>query len=266
MNTTKCIRKKNAYLYTFKLSQNKNYKTIMKRKLLFLFFSLLVGVPLFAQNYRDVVFMKNGSIIKGMVIEQVMDLSLKIKMADGSIFVYQMADVEKIAKEEYDDLFASAKPPKVRRNPKGYRGFMEMGGAFPITEYGGGIFSFQTSHGYQFNPYFYLGGGLSIDYHFYPSTVYVPLFANGRFNFIDNPTTPYFDMKIGYSAGKGKGFYLSPGFGVRFALKDARTAIYFGLGYNMQVGKDYDDCWDCLNTSLSKRKMGAINMRLGIDF
>lgn len=53
-----------------------------------------------AQNYQEVVYLKNGSIIRGVVIEQIPDTSLKVKTADGSIFAYSMSEVEKIAKEE----------------------------------------------------------------------------------------------------------------------------------------------------------------------
>lgn len=52
--------------------------------------------------YRDVVYLKNGSIIKGQVIEQIPNVSLKIETADGSILVYRMDEVEKMSKEKYD--------------------------------------------------------------------------------------------------------------------------------------------------------------------
>ena len=45
---------------------------------------------------QEVVYLKNGSIIKGVVIEQVPGESLKIQTYDGSIFVYKMSEVEKI--------------------------------------------------------------------------------------------------------------------------------------------------------------------------
>ncbi|MBQ6988649.1 MAG: hypothetical protein IJN45_05820, partial [Alistipes sp.] len=54
----------------------------------------------FSQNLQEVVYLKNGSIIKGIVVEQVPGVSLKLKTYDGSIFVYQMSEIEKIAKEE----------------------------------------------------------------------------------------------------------------------------------------------------------------------
>ena len=51
------------------------------------------------QSMQDVVYLKNGSIIKGLVLEQVPDKSIKIQTRDGSILVYDMKEVEKIKKE-----------------------------------------------------------------------------------------------------------------------------------------------------------------------
>lgn len=50
-------------------------------------------------EYIDVVYLKNGSVIRGMVIEQTPNVSLKIQTKDGSIFVYKMEEVEKMTKE-----------------------------------------------------------------------------------------------------------------------------------------------------------------------
>ncbi len=48
---------------------------------------------------QEVVYLKNGSIIRGTIMEQVPGVSLKIQTADGSVFVYSMDEVEKITKE-----------------------------------------------------------------------------------------------------------------------------------------------------------------------
>lgn len=51
-------------------------------------------------EYVDVVYLKNGASIRGMIIEQIPNKQIKIRTADGSIFVYKMEEVEKITKEE----------------------------------------------------------------------------------------------------------------------------------------------------------------------
>jgi hypothetical protein len=62
----------------------------------------IVSAPIITradQQMDDVVYLKNGSIIRGMILEQVPNQSLKIQTKDGNLFVYQMSEVEKITKE-----------------------------------------------------------------------------------------------------------------------------------------------------------------------
>lgn len=72
----------------------------MKRSILFLV--CLMGMAFaFAQTkWQDVIYLKNGSVIRGDVVEMVPDETVKIQTFDGSVFVYPYADVEKFAKEE----------------------------------------------------------------------------------------------------------------------------------------------------------------------
>lgn len=72
----------------------------MKRTLLFL--ACLMGMTFaFAQtSLQDVVYLKNGSIIRGDIIEMVPGETVKIMTADGSVFVHDFAQVEKFAKEQ----------------------------------------------------------------------------------------------------------------------------------------------------------------------
>ena len=70
------------------------------KKLLILFAFILISIGAYAQNnMRDVVYLKNGGITKGIIIEQVPNQSLKIQTADGSVFVYKFSEIERISKE-----------------------------------------------------------------------------------------------------------------------------------------------------------------------
>lgn len=55
---------------------------------------------IFAQGeLQDVVYLKNGSIIRGTIVEQIPNKTIKILTADNSQFVVQMDEIEKITKE-----------------------------------------------------------------------------------------------------------------------------------------------------------------------
>jgi TM2 domain-containing membrane protein YozV len=80
---------------------------------LFLFFLLFTAAGLQAQQaYEEVVYLKDGSIIRGTIIEQVPNISVKIRTRDGNVFVYPMNDILKITKEL---------PLRSKPEPTGYR-------------------------------------------------------------------------------------------------------------------------------------------------
>ena len=72
----------------------------MKKTLALLAFALMSVGSVSAQSLQDVVYLKNGSIIRGVVIEQVPDGNVKVQTADGSVLVYPMTEVQKIQKEQ----------------------------------------------------------------------------------------------------------------------------------------------------------------------
>ena len=47
---------------------------------------------------NDVVYFKNGSIIKGAIVEMELDGNIKIETLGGSVFVYKMSEVQRIEK------------------------------------------------------------------------------------------------------------------------------------------------------------------------
>ena len=105
-------------------------------KKLLLLFTLLVGISLHcaAQNYTEVVYLKNGSIIRGIIIEQIPNSSLKIQTADGSIFAYPMNEVEKITKEVGASKNRHQDFGKKSSTLRGYKGFVETGYIFDLSD------------------------------------------------------------------------------------------------------------------------------------
>ena len=61
--------------------------------------AFIVTAPLFAQPLEDVVYLKDGTIIRGTIIEQIPGESLKIQTQGGSMFLYTLEEIAKIVKE-----------------------------------------------------------------------------------------------------------------------------------------------------------------------
>lgn len=52
------------------------------------------------KQMQDVIYLKNGSIIRGIIIENIPNESIKIETKDGSTFVYKMDEIIKMTKEK----------------------------------------------------------------------------------------------------------------------------------------------------------------------
>lgn len=78
------------------------------RKLLFSLLCFITTIGAYSQNnLEEVVYLKNGSIIRGTIIEQIPNESLKIQTKDGNIFVYKSDEIEKLTKEAIVNPIAS---------------------------------------------------------------------------------------------------------------------------------------------------------------
>ena len=202
------------------------------KKMLVIFSMLLAGVlSVHAEELQEVVYLKNGSVIRGVILELVPDSSVKIQTQDGNIFVYNMSEVEKITKEAKTD----PEPYGYQITPR-YRGSVSlyMGGG--LTDYDVSFMA-STSHGVQLTPEFFAGGGFGIASYGGYNGCAIPFFINGRaeiHNILKRNVSPYGDVKLGYSAGRIHGVFFSPEMGCHFFFGHKKCGIGVGLAYILQ--------------------------------
>lgn len=150
-------------------------RTTVLRALLFIpAIFLQTSVCVSQDGMRDVLYLKNGSIIKGYIIEQIPDKSLKIQTADGRVFVFDISEIDKIVRESTGNVQVS---PGVDNIPG--RQFSLLGGvAVPLGDFAStsGIAAAYASTGYCF----------SGQVHSYlPHAIFVSLSLNLAFNPVD---------------------------------------------------------------------------------
>ncbi|MCF0236443.1 MAG: hypothetical protein HUK09_07115 [Bacteroidaceae bacterium] len=195
------------------------------KKVLFLLFFLATSLVSMAQSHlTDVVYLKNGSVIRGIIIEQDPARSLRIQTRDGSVFVYQMIEIDRIAKEApapsytaYDTYMSHFKPR--------FEGYLDAG--ITTDELRVDILA---SAGARINPYLYLGAGVGANYLTDSELFFIPIFAHGRLSYPVAPNINGFvDFRLGYSAtaeeGYEGGFYMSGLSGLEFGR------VSFGVGF-----------------------------------
>lgn len=234
----------------------------MKKYLALLLFALITIVSFGQSNYQDVVYLKNGSIIRGTIIEQVPNKSIKIETADRSVFVYQMDEIEKLTKEVIQGKSGGSLSNSGLQS--GYKGIVELGYQIGTGDYGMDRLKLNIINGYQINPYFSLGFGTGLRYYFIAEAALIPVFADFRANFMNNKISPYLSLGVGYSFDatndfEGVGFLLNPTVGVSFKVSD-KSAMNVGLGYEMQKMDFYYYYYS------SSENSGAISINVGISF
>jgi len=237
------------------------------KKYLTLFLFVLVTTFAFGQsNYQEVVYLKNGSITRGVIIEQIPNKSIKIETADKNVFVYKMDEIAKLTKEPLpgnsDSSFHSSglKP--------GYKGIVELGYQVGTGDYGMDRLKLNIVSSYQINPNFSLGLGTGLRFYFDESAAVVPVFVDFRTNLINKGISPYFLLDVGYSFDateglEGLGFMLNPAIGVSFKVSD-NNAMNIGLSYEMQKMDFYYSGYH--NYYTSSENSGAISIDVGISF
>lgn len=137
------------------------------------------------QRYEDVIYLKNGSIIRGEIIEQTVGESVKILLLGGSILVYQQSDIEVIKQEP--SIYREAIRLRNRRfrRPHFHERGMSYGIGLQFLSHGPSWDwrldpALAIRAGYRFQPK--LEAGISTGFHMYSSGFVVPiqLYAKGQ--------------------------------------------------------------------------------------
>ena len=136
-------------------------------------------------------------------------------------------------------LFVTACLISVNSRAEDFRtsGYMGFGEETVFTDFDdkwyGGV---NTTHGYQINQRFFVGGGAGVFIRYKKSNrdnnkVGVPIYADFRYTMLKSKVTPFFEAKIGYCVADIDGFYASPTVGVDIAFTE-KFGLYVALAYD----------------------------------
>lgn len=166
----------------------------------------------------------------------------------------------------------------------GYRGFANFGYTVGVGDYEFGRFEVSTTQGYQFNPYFFVGGG--VGFHFMQSyetagmeialdkrdaKVSIPLFADLRGTFSKRKFAPFIDLKAGYFLTNNDGLYGNISVGCRMTVK-RKQAVSLSVGYTYEKleFETFDRFMNStsMNYTRSSRKLDCegISIKIGYEF
>lgn len=245
-------------------------------------------------NLQDVIYLQNGSIIRGTIVEQIPGKSLKIETRDGNIFVYQMDEISKMTREQ-SQFGGSNRTSRFQAKSKGYAGFVEAGFGFGVRELSPDLsaeyrspdrFEIDIINGYQFNPYCFLGVGIGFNTttNAKKNVISIPVFVQGRFNLLDKHISPFLALNIGYNIDTRRrevhqqyyytttitypgGIMVEPTIGVTCRLSN-KTAFTFGISYSfMQLNvKGTIESSGESETEVGRIHPKAVRLKTGFTF
>lgn len=165
---------------------------------------LLMPIGSFADEYEDVVYLRNGSVIHGVIIEQISCINVKIETETGDLWVFSYNEIDKVTKENIGDTsIIDTKKQKTpgKINRFGFLGYSKTGYLFHMGYGGGGgIFTFGGVSGVGLGPVF-LGGGAEFGFGYgrWKEIRFFPIYGETKFFFMPKSQftpTGYFDLGV----------------------------------------------------------------------
>ncbi len=233
---------------------------------------LLFGNILLGQGSEakpDVVFLKNGSIFKGKILDYHPDKELKLELSNsGVIITLESKKVKKIIQGDVAHVYLKRVKRSYEFKEKGFYNATYVmanagGSAFNATEtnYGFGV---QTSFGYQFHRLLGVGAGIGMDYYYKGSGEnFMPVFGEVRGYLFSKKCTPTYSFAIGHGfAFKDEdrniteavgGLMILPAIGLR--MGGAKTMNFtLDAGVKIQKGKFEFTNWDVTEHRMTYRR------------
>ena len=174
---------------------------------------------------------------------------------------------------------------------KGYRGFVDVGYCYyTFSQLDPSTIELTTSHGYQFNPYIYLGAGIGFDYtgeikwgdisgkphNKRSAKVDIPVFFNARANFTKTKLSPFVDVRFGSYVNNDGNIYATLTIGGRYAINE-KIGVSLCIGFESRkvcveelkliTGTKYNNYkMDYYYTNKPNQNLDGLVFKAGIDF
>jgi hypothetical protein len=160
--------------------------------------ALFAGVTLFAQHgKKDVVYLKNGSVIWGTIVLEDANKFIQLKTSDRSLWVFKYDQIDSVKRQESLERPQKAKIPL----KNGYFNLTEMGVlAGNSTNSEKAPFTLMNVNDWQFANG--LAAGIGVGVHFFNET-YLPVVADVRYFLRKQGPLPFVSLQAGYSIPVG---------------------------------------------------------------
>ena len=186
-----------------------------------------------------------------------------------------VAATASLAAQETSGSPTTMSKKELRRTMRGYKAFYEAGYDFNNMEQkwtggNGAKIEAMTIQGFQLNNFFFMGGGIGVNYFTNKSmkSLSVPIFVDARVNLLNRKFSPFFDARAGYALGEENGEYLNLQVGLRYALLK-RHAVFIAFEFGWQSHQIYKEKIGTNNSYLCFEEndvMSYLGFKIGYEF
>lgn len=251
-------------------------------------FLFLFSLSINAQNKtQDVIYLYDGTIIRGTILEHEPGKPVKIQTDDKVIYTFNPDQIAKIKTEEVQGKKQSIYVPhkdayvseKVDSNmfKLGFIHIIELdftlGHIYSndtnhITNFPRNSYGASTINGYRFNQYLATSLGVGILY--FKNDIEVPIFIDIRSNLSNNPISPYIYLDGGLNyelniVNISKIYMINLGFGIGLITPNHKKAWSISIGYVYQ-GLEIDFPVNSNEQGIDSYKGGYFNLRTAFSF
>jgi long-subunit fatty acid transport protein len=200
-----------------------------------LFFSIIGQLSAQKLPFTEVIYLKNGSVIRGVIIEIVPNTSYKIKTADNSVFVFEEKEIIKIARE-FSENSSNSKSNKTSLNK--INTTMEAGYGAKSGQYGLNVINVNALINYQLKEHISVSGGIGMRRFEEAEITMIPVFVDGKISMPNKDISPYLGLAVGYSLNvsngiENSGVLVNPQLGIQFKLNNG-IRLNLGTAYQTQ--------------------------------
>lgn len=211
---------------------------------------------------QDVIYLKNGSILHGKILEIKANESVTLHSNCGDKWVINQSDIENITKEDISDeylFFNESGKTSFNYRQKGYYSNLNIGFLFsgnmdtPFPP-----LSLMFISGYRFENGISMGAGLGLEW---LNEAYMPVVIDLKYNFTEGRINHFLYLQGGYSIpletpdpydydyyayydsdlSSTGGYNLNPGLGLKLYLNQ-KNAFSFVVGYKyIQINHSYKE-------------------------
>lgn len=211
----------------------------MKLRIWLLALGLWVGTSVAQTGLpKEVVHLKNGSVLRGTITEWVPEVSLTIQLADNSVFVCPIGDVAKVTREFAPSASEEPKVFRAAPAPQEFEFFASLGYGISSGKYGLDVTNFNLGYGKNLTANHFVGLGTGLRYFLTDNEfAMMPLYAEYRGRMERGNISPYTRVALGYSLNlsqgiENSGVLFNPRIGLEFNAGASRLS--FDMGYQTQ--------------------------------